>query len=69
MIFVFYEELKVSLEKLDGLVTLVPNSHPANYTTDTDTHPICDISETIVNLFFGCIDTFRKRRTQSVTET
>ena len=45
--------------KLDGEAPLVACPAPANITTDTDTPPI---SDTMVNIFFGCTEQVRKMR-------
>ena len=46
--------------KLDRVAPLVADPSPANSTTDADTHPMSDISDTMVNLVFGLLDKFRK---------
>ena len=54
------------LQKLDRVTTLVADSFCANFTTYPDTHPI---SDTTVNLIFGCINNRRSFITRSTYVT
>ena len=49
-----------------GVIWLVADHPPAESITDTDTHPISDIGDTMVTLDFSCINTLRKMKTQVV---
>ena len=40
-------------KKTDGVASLVADPSPANFTTDTDTHP-SECGDHMVNLVFGC---------------
>ena len=49
-------------KKLDGVAQLVTKPPHAKSTTDTDTHPLSDICESMFNLGSGSIEKFRKKR-------
>ena len=45
---------------------MVAVPHQANSTTDTETHPLRDIDDSMVIMIFGGIDKLRKMVTQGI---
>ena len=50
----------IKVFQLYGLAPMVANLSYANSSSETETNPVCDISDTMVNPMFGLKDTSRQ---------